>query len=406
MTAEPPDRLSRAQLYLFAVAGGVVVANAYYIHPIVSQVAAEFGIGAGAIGAVPALNQIALAIGIFLFLPLGDRMGNAKLARVFVALQLICVAGMAIADRFELFVLASTLLGLVTIAPYLIPTYVSKRVAPEQMGHAMALLTTGVIMGILVARVGAGVIGEYYGWRAVYGSAAALMLAVTIALPLIMEGNRAANRAASAERPAMTYRALLASTLPIARAKPAVILSGIIQGLGFGVFLALWLGIGLHLPSIGYGVDVVGYLAAFTILNLFTTPYLGRVADRMGAEKARMFAALTQIPGVILLWFAGASLPILVIAIVSFNLVGPLVDVCGRMTFLSEPPEIRTRLMTVYIMLMFIGGGLGSWLGTIAYDWAGWTGTCMLALTFSLSMIALSAFSWWRSRREIVSEPV
>ena len=160
--------LSRAQEYGLAATTAVVTANAYYIHPIIGEVARDLGVSDGAIGVVPALNQIALAIGIFLLLPLGDRYSNRSLCILFVSLQTLAMLVMALAAQFALFTLASTLLGFVTIAPYQLPAFASKRVAPERLGQVTALLTAGVIFGILVARVGAGIVTEVYGWRTVY----------------------------------------------------------------------------------------------------------------------------------------------------------------------------------------------------------------------------------------------
>ena len=74
-----PKYLSNRELYVLAGATAVVVANAYYIHPIISLVADGFGISHAMIGMVPAFNQIALALGILLLLPLGDWVSNRRL---------------------------------------------------------------------------------------------------------------------------------------------------------------------------------------------------------------------------------------------------------------------------------------------------------------------------------------
>ncbi|HCC27906.1 MAG TPA: MFS transporter, partial [Erythrobacter sp.] len=181
-------RLTAAQETSLAIAAAVVTANAYYIHPIIALVADHFGVSHARIGLVPALNQLALAVGIFLLLPLGDRFSNRRLTIAFATGQTVSLAVMTFAQGFTLFVLGSTLLGFFTIAPYLLPAYASKRVAPERLGQVTAKLTAGVILGILVARVGAGVVAEHFGWRAVYWAATGLMLAVTLALPRLMEG--------------------------------------------------------------------------------------------------------------------------------------------------------------------------------------------------------------------------
>ena len=383
--------LTRRDLFLLALASAVVTANAYYIHPIIALVAKDFGVSPSEIGLVPALNQIALAIGIFVLLPLGDRFSNRQLATVFAAGQFLGLMLLAFAGSFWLFVAGSTFLGFSTITPYLLPAYASKRVEPQRLGRVTATLTTGVIAGILLARVGAGWVGEHMGWRTVYFIAAGVMLAITLLLPRIMEGRDKS----AAEGPAENYFSLVLSVIPIVRRHPEVILSGIIQGLGFGIFLSVWLTLGLHLtsPEMGYGTDTVGYLAALALLNLMTTAPLGAWADRIGARKARFIISLVQFTGVCLLGVFGHSLWLLIIPLTLMNVVGPLIDVTGRMTFLSQPPGVRTRLMTAYIVLMFIGGGLASWGATFVYEQAGWDGTTLLALTLSAFLVALSFLS-------------
>ncbi|MGB3627131.1 MAG: MFS transporter [Henriciella sp.] len=393
-------RLSGTEVLLLTLACAVVTANAYYIHPIISEVADGFGVDKGLIGIVPGANQIALALGVFLLLPLGDRVSNRKLVTFTVAGQFLSIAGMAFATDFRVFTLASTILGFFTIAPYLLPTYASKRVDPARLGAVTAMLTTGVIGGILVARAGAGIVAETFGWRTVYYIAAAFMLVVSILLPFIMDEREAA----ADTQPKQSYPRLLLSLFGLVKQHPEILLSGAIQGLGFGVFLSVWMGIGLHLPDMGYGVDIVGYLAAFSILNLFTTPWLGRVADNIGPYKARLIFASINFTGVCLLWPMGYSLWLLIVPLMIMTLVGPAVDIANRMTFLNLDPSIRTRLMTIYIVMMFIGGGISSSAGTAVYDAFGWAGNGLLAIIMSAILVSLCVVAWlWKGRgREAV----
>ncbi len=386
-----PARLSQTQEYLLAVAAAVVTANAYYIHPIIGDVAAHFGVSNARIGLVPALNQLALAIGILLLLPLGDRFSNRTLTILFTSGQCVGLVVMTLAQSFALFTAGSTLLGFFTIAPYLLPAYASKRVAPNRLGHVTATLTAGVIFGILVARVGAGVVAEQYGWRTVYWIASAAMIAITIALPRIME------KGATDKSSDLRYFKLLGSLLGLLKTRREIIISGAIQGIGFGQFIALWLGLALHLtgPEMGYGTDVVGYLAGFAAVSVFTTPYWGRMADRIGPRKARFYFSVVQSAGIALLVPFGYNLWLLMIPIFLGNVVGPAIDVTSRMTFLSLEPELRTRLTTIYIVMMFIGGAIGSIAGTAIFDAYGWNGTALYALG---SCIALTGLAYLGSK--------
>ena len=386
-----PEYLTRRQELLLALAAAVVTANAYYIHPIIGEVADGFGVSASTIGLVPALNQLALAVGIFLLLPLGDRFSNRRLTVVFTIGQCIGLGMMTLARDFALFTAGSTLLGFFTIAPYLLPAYASKRVAPERLGHVTATLTAGVIFGILIARVGAGVVAEYLSWRAVYWIASAAMIAIALALPRIMP-----QLEAKRDKPPGNYFALVMSVFPLLRAHREILLSGLIQGIGFAQFIALWLGLALHLtsPEMGYGTDVVGYLAGFAAISILSTPRLGTLADRFGPRRARFYFSLVQTAGIALLIPFGDNLYLLMIPIFFGNLVGPAIDVTSRMTFLSLAPGLRTRLTTIYIVMMFIGGAIGSIAGTAIYDVYGWTGTALYVFCSCLGIVVISLVSW------------
>jgi len=386
---ETPDRLSERQVTLLAIAAAIVTANAYYIHPIIALVAESFDVRPAWVGLVPAANQVALAVGILFLLPLGDRLSNRRMISLALTAQVIALLTMALADSFRVFVAASTALGFFTITPYLLPAYASKRVRVGRLGHVTAVLAAGVITGTLLSRTASGVVGEYLSWRTIYWIAAALMIAATVALRRMLDDDVAAPGGAAAGE---SYLRLIASLWPLMRYNRHVILSGVIQGLSFGIFLLVWMGIGLHLTSeaVGLGVDDVGYLGIFSIVNAVTTPRLGRWADRVGPERARVVMSLVQMAGVAMLFAAGDDFWYFSLPIVVLSIAGPMIDVTGRMTCLAADPAIRTRLMSLFITLMFLGGGVGSWAGTIAYDLGGWTLNVGLAMGTSAVIVLLS----------------
>jgi MFS family permease len=381
---------------VLAVTVAVVTANAYCIHPIIGEVAWAFGVGEAEIGLVPALNQLALALGILLLLPLGDFYSNRRLCLIFVAGQTLCLGTMVIAPGFASFTVASTLLGFVTIAPYLIPAFASKRVAPERLGQVTASLTAGVIFGILVARMGAGIIAQHADWHTVYVCAFVIMAAVTLFLPVAMrtEGTSPKNSDTS-------YSALIASVFTLAARHPDLRLSAAMQGLNFGIFTATWLALALHLtsPAMGYGTDDVGYLAGVAAISIVTTPRLGRWADRVGPRKARILAAAGQLTGIALFYPCGFSIWAMVVPLLLTNMVGPTVDVTGRMTLFSLAADIRTRLTTSYIVTMFVGGAIGSAASTAIYEAGGWAAACALLLAMSSSVLGLAIHAERRWRR-------
>ena len=153
----------------------------------------------------------------------------------------------------------------------------------------------------------------------------------------------------------------------------------------------------------GYGTDDVGYLAAIAAVSVITTPRLGRWADKVGPRRARIVAALVQLAGIALFYPLGFSVWALLVPLFIVNLVGPTVDVTGRMTLFTLAPEIRTRLTTSYIVTMFVGGAVGSAAGTAVYDFGGWAATCGLLRAMYCCVVALSFLA---ERRWKVASPV
>lgn len=391
-----PAYLTRTQERALGLTIAVVTANAYYIHPIIGEVARGFGVGEAEIGLVPALNQLALALGILLLLPLGDFFSNRRLCLLFVAGQTLCLLGMVLAPGFASFTAASALLGFTTIAPYLIPAYASRRVAPERLGQVTARLTAAVVFGILVARVSAGIIAEHADWHTVYVCAFVLMTAVTAFLPVAMRSEMA-----PARPPPTGYSTLIASVFTLAARHPDMRISAAIQGLNFAIFTASWLALALHLtsPERGYGTDDVGYLAGIAAISVFTTPRLGRWADTVGPRKARVAAAVVQLTGIALFYPLGSNIWSVLVPLLVTNMVGPTIDVTGRMTMFTLAPEIRTRLTTSYIVTMFVGGAVGSAIGTAVFDAGGWPATCAVLLAMSAGLLTLAIHAERRWQR-------
>ena len=84
------------------------------------------------------------------------------------------------------------------------------------------------------------------------------------------------------------------------------------------------------------------------------------------------------------------------IPLLAGNIVGPAIDVTTRMTFLSLDPALRTRLTTVYIAMMFLGGAIGSIAGTAAFEAFGWAGTAIYALASCIGITVLAVVAWRR----------
>jgi hypothetical protein len=76
-SGRPP--LSPSCVGIMAADGGIAVANLYYNQPMLSDIGQSFGVAADVIALLPMLTQIGYALGLFLFVPLGDVVDRRQL---------------------------------------------------------------------------------------------------------------------------------------------------------------------------------------------------------------------------------------------------------------------------------------------------------------------------------------
>ena len=120
-----------------AVTVGVLVANIYYIQPLLADIARTFGLSVTNAGVVGMLSQAGTAVGMFLFVPLGDKFERrslilALLMGAFVSLLLVAFAPNAIwlgAANFAVGACAANVHVVVPFAAHL--------AAPRQRGRGV-----------------------------------------------------------------------------------------------------------------------------------------------------------------------------------------------------------------------------------------------------------------------------
>ena len=64
-------------------------------------------------------------------------------------------------------------------------------------------------------------------------------------------------------------------------------------------------------------------------------------------------------------------------------------------------PDARTRINTIYMTFFFIGGTLGSSIGSIAWNIKGWAGVCKIVIV----MVFLGSFPIYFKKHRKVKNP-
>lgn len=377
---------------LFAVAAGMSVANVYYAQPLLDAVARDFALPQAAIGGIVTATQLGCGLALLFVVPLGDLLERRRLMLAQALLLAAVLAAVAMAGSAPLLLAAMLLTGLLgTAMTQGLIAYAASAAARHERGRVVGATQGGVFVGLLLARVVAGAIGDVAGWRSVYlcSAGAMLLLAALLwrRLPVLARGASG-----------MRYPALLASMLDLLRRHRVLQVRGVLALLMFAAFNVFWSALVLPLSAAPYGFShaAIGAFGLVGAAGALAASGAGRLADR-GLERPVTLAALLVL---LLAWLPLALMPVslwaLVIGIILLDLGGQAIHVANQGLILRSASDAHGRLVGAYMLFYAVGSGLGAMASTQVYAHAGWSGVCLLG-----GGISLAALAFWAATRRL-----
>jgi predicted MFS family arabinose efflux permease len=374
---------------LLAFTAGAAVANLYYCQPLLPAIGRTFGVANGREGLVSTAAQVGYALGLLVFVPLGDRLERRRLIVSLLVAVSAALAAAAAAPSFGWLVAASVAVGVTTVVPQLVIPFAAGLTPPTMRGSVVGRIMGGLLIGILGARVVAGAVGDWLGWRAMFAIAAALMLLLAAALARLLPP--------APPRAAMPLRTLFGSLVELARREPVLRDASTIGALVFLAFSAFWttLAFRLELAPLHYGSTVAGLFGLVGIVGASVAPLAGRFADRSTPRTTVGYGLVVLMVSYVLFWLAGHTIAGLVAGVILVDAGMQVVNVSNQARIYSLPEEAHSRLNTVYMVSYFAGGSLGSALGVWAWGRWRWSGVCALAT----ASVAAALVVYLRGRR-------
>ncbi|MFC8519385.1 MFS transporter [Streptomyces sp. NPDC057257] len=390
-----PAATGRRLPLLMALACGVSVANVYFPQALTPLIARGFDIAPDTAAVVATVTQLGYAAGLFLLVPLGDRLPRRPLITGLLAVTGLALLAAGLAPAAGVLLAAGGVVGVATVVPQLLLPMAAGLVEPERRGSVIGTLQAGLIGGILLARTFGGVLGGHLGWRTPYLVAAAMTVLLAVVLGLALPGTAPAVR----DR----YPTLLADTLRLLRDERQLRRSVFFQVTLFGGFSAAWTALALLItgPRYGMGTQTVGLLALIGAGSMFCAPAAGRWVDRLGADRVNLGCVLAALAAAAVLTTGllggAAGIVGLAVGLLLLDVAVQCGQVANQARIFTLRPEARSRLNTGYMTCAFLGGSAGSWLGTRAYAALGWGAVCaLIALT---GLVALAAYAAGRPGR-------
>ncbi|RSN34027.1 MFS transporter [Amycolatopsis sp. WAC 01416] len=375
--------MHRGVVLLFAVAAGTAVATIYFAQPLLVTMGADLGIAASTVGGIVTLTQDGYGLGLFLLVPLGDLLDRRRLVVGLLTLLAIAELVAATAANGVVLLAGMAAIGVLAVVTQLLVAFAASLAGPAERGRVVGLVTTGVVLGILLARTVSGTLADLAGWRAVYVVSAGVTVVIAIVLYRVLPATAPGN--------AMNYGRLLRSTLSLFAEEPVFRTRGALALLIFAAFGTLWSSVALPLSDDGLSHTAIGAFGLAGAAGALAAAPAGRLADRGRAQWTTGFALGLLLLSWVPLGFTRASLWALVAGAILLDLAVQAVHVSSQTLIYPLRPDAGSRLIGGYMIFYSVGSGVGAISSTAVYAVAGWTGVCLLGAGFSA--LALGVWS-------------
>lgn len=368
--------------FALLLAGFATFASLYDVQPLLPALAHQFAVAPATASLALSASTLTLAGGLFVAGSLSEGLGRKLPIVASLAVSAAITFACAAAPNF------ATLLGLrlleglaISGVPAIAMAYISEEVAAEALGFSMGLYVAGTALGGMSGRFIVGFVADAAGWRAALVAIAALGVACTVAVALLLPASsNFTPRPQSPREHAAAYRVHVADAgLPWLYATSFLIM---------GAFVTLYNYVGFRLaaPPFNLRESAIGAIFAVYLVGSAASALMGRLADRYGRRGVLWLCELIFLAGA-LVTLAGNLVTIVAgITILTFGFFGAhsvASSWVGRRAMRD-----RAHATTLYLFAYYLGSSVLGSLGGIVYAAGGWTATvAAVALVLTAALV-------------------
>ncbi|MFF3994418.1 MFS transporter [Streptomyces cyaneofuscatus] len=384
---------------LLAVVCGVAVASIYAAQPVLAPMGDSLGVSAGQFGWIVSIGQFGYLIGLVLLVPLGDVVVNRRrLIAVHLAITAVGLLLTSAASTAAMAFAGLALAGMFAVVVQTTVAYAASVSPPAERGRNIGIVTSGVVIGILGARIVTGLLAEQWGWRSIYVLLGVLALGLAVLVPRALPPEEHSRRPAGYGQALTAFGALFGERLFLTR--------GLIAFFLFASFGTLWSGLSLPLTDAPwhFSESQIGMFGVAGLAGALGAARAGRWADAGRAVPMAGFALALLIVS----WAAIAqlswSLWLLIVGVVLLDFAVQVVHVSNQHTLTSAHTKRTSGVIGAYMVFYSLGSALGAVTTTSVFTSHGWAGSSVLGAGFALC--ALITWAVGRGHSSSGTKPV
>ncbi|KAH9948302.1 major facilitator superfamily domain-containing protein [Amylocystis lapponica] len=383
---ERPAQFSLITNVTMGFSATFIIANLYWCQPLLIQFSETFNVSYDDASHIPTLTQAGYFVGIVTLTSLGDLVRRRPLILLLVFLSASFTIGLAITPNMRVFEVFSFLVGLFSVVPQILMPLAADLAPPERRASALSIVLAGILLGVLVARVLSGIIGQFASWRVVYYLAIALQYLVWLLFYLTLPDYPARNKD-------QTYFGILTSMAKFWYTEPLLFQATMINLPSSACFTNFWVTLTFLLGGAPYEYStlVIGLFGLVGIFGVLMTPLVGRAIDGL----IPWFAALISVCSLLVfqaiqVGAGGINVAAVIIVCFGIDVFRQMLQVSLASAVFELDSRARARLNAVLLISMFIGQVMGTIVGSYVFNKYGWRASAACSLAWTGFMLIAS----------------
>ena len=373
--------MSKKTILLMAVVTGVIVANLNFIQPIENLIATDFGVSKAVVGILAMVTQLGYAFGLLLIVPLGDIFDRYHLIQFMMILSIVSLIIAFLAPNAAVFAIATTLIGITSVAPQIIIPYAGYLAPALQRGKVLGIVLSGLLTGILLSRSFSGLLGSIMPWQDIYLVAAVIDLIFLVIVHRFMPKDQRGHQD-------LNYLSVI-KMLPKLFISQKELRGSSINGFCmFGMSNVLWSTLAFYLADKYHlGSNVAGLFGLLGIAGVLVAPWVGDLVDQKSPKLTIGLSMIFSGLAFVIFWLVGFWIIGLIVGIVLLDLGTQFSQVSNQAIVQSINRKQSSRNNSVFMFSYFLGGSIGTLSATWAWGKFGWSGVCIVAFVFLIISI-------------------
>ncbi|KAF6802303.1 membrane protein [Colletotrichum musicola] len=365
-----PPQFSLAHNFLYAFAATFTVANLYYNQPVLNKIAETFDVSFEKASSVATLMQAGYAAGLLFICPLGDMLRRRPFILALIWVTAMLWLGLCVTNSFTAFSALSFIVGAATVTPQLMLPLVADMAPANRKASSLSIVTSGLMLGMLVARLLSGIVANYTSWRNIYWFAFAAQYLLLALLFSFMPDYPSTNP------DGLSYPRALWTIATMFVSEPVLVHACLVGFCISSIFTSFWTTLTFLLasPPYEYPSITIGLFSLIGIAAICGGPVYGRlIMDRYVPWMSSVLGQLVIVVGCVVGAFTG-----------TFTVAGPVVQaICidigiqtaqtaNRTAIYTINAKARNRVNTAYMVSVFCGQLTGTAVGNRLYAQGGW----------------------------------